>query len=96
MSLDSLLETIAANPSDPATLDQMREFVGAAPFEQTEALFDRLDPSRLPRAVGQTLLASTRLAGYTSQARSDFLERFLRNLPPADRWAVRRACCSCW
>lgn len=44
------------------------------------ALFERLEPSRLVRAVGQTLLASTRLDRDRSPARRDFLSRFLEDL----------------
>jgi hypothetical protein len=53
------------------------------------ALFERLDPSRLVRAVGQTLLASTRLSGDRSVARQDFLSRFLEDL--RSRGTVARA-----
>jgi hypothetical protein len=44
------------------------------------ALFERLDPSRLVRAVGQTLLASTQLVSDRPVARQKFLARFLEHL----------------
>lgn len=39
-------------------------------------LFERLDLSRVVRAVGQTLIASTRLYGDRSKTRQGFVSRF--------------------
>ena len=88
-SLDALLEMLyaASSHSDRshiapvldrllAYLDHWRTFSPG----RVDALFERLDPSRLVRAVGQTLLASTRLACDRSVARHRFLSRFLDDL----------------
>lgn len=89
LSLDALLGLLYAASSHrdrsriaPA-LDRLLDYVdhwNAVSPERVTALFDRLAPSRLARAVGQTLLASTRLACYRSVARREFLSRFLENL----------------
>ena len=88
-SLDALLEMLyaASSHSDRsriapaldrllAYLDHWRAFSPG----RVAVLFERLDPSRLVRAVGQTLLASTRLASDRSVARQEFLSRFLEDL----------------
>jgi len=88
-SLDVLLETIyaASSHSDRSriapALDRLLSYVdywSAASPERVAALFERLEPSRIVRAVGQTLLASTRLAGDRSMARQEFFSRFLEDL----------------
>lgn len=64
-------------------LDRLLSYVdywSAASPGRVAALFERLTPSRLVRAVGQTLLASTRLAVNRSDARSAFLSNFLEDL----------------
>jgi hypothetical protein len=87
--LDALVEMLeaASSHSDrsliPAALDRLLEYLdhwSASSPGRVVALFDRLNPSRLVRAVGQTLLASTRLAGDRSAARREFLVRFLDDL----------------
>lgn len=89
IALDALLEVIygASSHSDRSriapALDRLLAYVGywsVASPGRVDALFERLVPSRLVRAVGQTLLASTRLAGDRSAARQDFLARFLEDL----------------
>lgn len=89
ISLDALLESLygASAHSDRSrvapALDRLLAYVGywsVASPRRVDALFERLDPSRLVRAVGQTLLASTRLAGDRSVARKEFLSRFLEDL----------------
>ncbi len=63
-------------------LDRMLSYVdhwSAMSPARVAELFERLTPSRLVRAVGQTLLAATRLAGDRSPARSAFLARFLED-----------------
>lgn len=87
--LDDLLDMCyaASSHSDrsliPAALDRLLEYLdhwsASSPGRVTE-LFERLDPSRLVRAVGQTLLASTRLAGDQTAARREFLARFVEDL----------------
>ena len=81
-----MLET-ASSHSDrshiPPALDRMLDYLDHwRPSSPgcIATLFERLDPSRLVRAVGQTLLASTRLAGDRSVARQEFLARFLEDL----------------
>lgn len=70
----------ASTRIDPAllapALDQLLVHVESA--EDTAPIFDALDPWRLARAVGQTLLAATR--GNRSPARQAFAERFLAAL----------------
>lgn len=88
-SLDALLGMLYAASSHgdrsriaPA-LDRMLAYLDhwrSSSPERVTALFERLEPSRLVRAVGQTLLASTRLAGDRSAARQEFLSRFLEDL----------------
>jgi hypothetical protein len=88
-SLDALLTMLYAASSHgdrsrigPA-LDRLLaylEYWSASSPEQVAALFDQLEPSRLVRAVGQTLLAAARLAGNRSMARQGFLLRFLEDL----------------
>jgi hypothetical protein len=87
--LDALVEMLeaASSHSDrsliPAALDRLLEYVdhwSSSSPGRIAALFERLDPSRLVRAVGQTLLASTRLAGDRSAARRGFLVHFLEDL----------------
>jgi len=88
-SLDTLLRMLytASSHSDRSriapALDRLLEYLDywsvASPV-RVAALFERLEPSRLVRAVGQTLLASTRLAGDRSAARQEFLARFLEDL----------------
>lgn len=89
ISLDALLESLygASAHSDRSrvapALDRLLAYVGywsVASRRRVDMLFERLDPSRLVRAVGQTLLASTRLAGDRSVARQEFLARFLEDL----------------
>jgi hypothetical protein len=89
ISLDAVLETLysASSHGDRSrigpALDRLLAYVGywsVASPGRVDALFERLDPSRLVRAVGQTLLASTRLAGDRSVARKEFLSRFLEDL----------------
>lgn len=89
LPLDALLEMlyVASSHGDrslvPAALDRLLEYLdhwGSSSPGRIAALFDRLDPSRLVRAVGQTLLAWTRLAGDRSAARREFLARFLVDL----------------
>jgi hypothetical protein len=87
--LDDLLDMlyVASSHSDrsliPAALDRLLEHLDhwseSSPGRVTE-LFERLDPARLVRAVGQTLLASTRLAGEQTAARREFLARFVEDL----------------
>jgi hypothetical protein len=64
-------------------LDRMLSYVDSwsalSPARLAE-LFERLTPSRLVRAVGQTLLAATRLPGDGSPARRAFLAAFLEDL----------------
>jgi hypothetical protein len=89
LSLDALIEQLYAASSRhdrsavaPA-LDRLLDYVDSwSPVspERVAALFERLDPSRLVRAVGQTLLAATRLASRGSAARQAFLSRFLEDL----------------
>jgi hypothetical protein len=86
--LDALLQMLyaASSHSDRSrlapALDRLLVYVSYWGTEsgRVAALFERLDPSRLVRAVGQTLLASTRLAGDRSVARQEFLTRFLEHL----------------
>ena len=88
-TLDDLLDMLyaASSHSDrsliPAALDRLLEYLdhwsSSSPGRVT-ALFEQLDPSRLVRAVGQTLLASTRLAGVRTAARREFLARFVEDL----------------
>ncbi|MFO0762065.1 MAG: hypothetical protein U0359_36840 [Byssovorax sp.] len=89
LSLDSLLDVLytASSHSDPSrmapALDRMLEYVehwSTVTPEQIATLFERLDPSRLVRAVGQTLLAATRLACHASAARQTFVSRFFADL----------------
>jgi len=89
ISLDALLETLysASSHSDRSriapALDRLLTYVGywnVVSPGRVDALFETLDPSRLVRAVGQTLLVSTRLAGDRSIARQEFLARFLEDL----------------
>lgn len=64
-------------------LDRLLSYVDywtAASTGRVVALFERLTPSRLVRAIGQTLLASTRLAIHRSEARSAFFSNFLADL----------------
>jgi len=88
-SLDALLEMLyaASSHSDRSriapALDRLLAYVAHRSMSspgRVATLFERLDPSRLVRAVGQTLLASTRLAGDRSVARQEFLSRFLEDL----------------
>jgi hypothetical protein len=88
-SLDALLRMLytASSHSDRSriapALDRLLEYLdywSVASPGRVAALFERLEPSRLARAVGQTLLASTRLAGDRSAARQEFLARFLEDL----------------
>jgi hypothetical protein len=88
-SLDALLRMlyVASSHSDRSriapALDRLLAYLGhwsAASPGRVAALFERLEPSRLVRAVGQTLLASTRLACDRSVARQEFLSRFLEDL----------------
>jgi hypothetical protein len=88
-SLDGLLTMVyvASSHSDRSriapALDRLLSYLDhwrAVSPERVAALFERLDPSRLVRAVGQTLLASTRLSGDRSVARQEFLSRFLEDL----------------
>ncbi len=64
-------------------LDRLLEYVDywtdLAP-DRVDALFENLDPSKLRRAVGQTLLAATRLDGFRSAARQSFYARFIDDL----------------
>jgi hypothetical protein len=88
-SLEALLALLYTVSSDrdrsriaPA-LDRLLEYVdcwSASAPERVDALFDQLVPSRIVRAVGQTLLAATRLPRFQSNARSGFLSRFLEDL----------------
>ena len=87
--LDDLLDTLhaASSHSDrsliPAALDRLLDYLdhwSESSPGRVVALFERLDPSRLVRAVGQTLLASTRLAGDRTAARREFLARFVEDL----------------
>jgi hypothetical protein len=67
----------------PAALDRLLEYVdhwSSSSPEDVAALFERLDPSRLVRAVGQTLLAWSRFAGDWSAAREKFITRFIEDL----------------
>jgi hypothetical protein len=89
ISLDALLEALygASAHGDRSriapALDRLLAYVtywSAASPRRVDALFERLDPSRLVRAVGQTLLASTRLAGDRYSARQEFLKSFLEDL----------------
>ena len=87
--LDALVDLlyVASSHSDRSrvapALDHLLEYVdrwsGVSPA-RVAALFARLDPSRLVRAVGQTLLAATRLERHQSAARQAFLARFLEDL----------------
>jgi len=91
LSLDVLLEELYAAsscssrsyiaPALDSMLTHVKHWRERAP-ELITALFERLEPSRLVRAVGQTLLASTRHAGGCSIviARRAFLSRFLEDL----------------
>jgi hypothetical protein len=88
-ALDDLLQRLydASAYSDPSrigpALDNMLEYVeywSVVLPEHVVTLFDRLEPSRLVRAVGQTLLASTKLDGDRSSARQAFIVRFLEDL----------------
>lgn len=88
-SLDAVLRMLyaASSHSDRShiarALDRLLAYVDywrAASPERVAALFDRLEPARLVRAVGQTLLASTRLACDRSVARQEFVSRFLEDL----------------
>lgn len=91
-SPDDLLRAIHAASSTASrgdrarvasVLDRLRAFVEhwepRDPGRVAE-LFGRLDPSRLVRPVGQTLLASTRSRALRSVERRDFLARFLDDL----------------
>lgn len=89
IALDALLRTLydASSYSDrsriPPALDRLLAYVAywnATSPERVAALYDRLEPSRIVRAVGQTLLAATRLSGDRSHARQEFLSRFLADL----------------
>lgn len=88
-SLDALVGMLYAASSHgdrsgiPPALDHMLAYLDrwrASSPERIAALFERLEPSRLVRAVGQTLLASTRLACDRSVARRKFVSRFLEDL----------------
>lgn len=88
-SLNALLELLyaASSHSDRSriapALDCLLAYLGywnAVSPRRVAAIFERLDPSRVVRAVGQTLLASTKLAGDRSIARQEFLSRFLEDL----------------
>jgi hypothetical protein len=88
-SLDALLGMLYAASSHgdrshvPPALDRMLAYLGRSRVSSPghiAALFERLEPSRLVRAVGQTLLASTRLACDRTVARQEFLSRFLEDL----------------
>jgi len=88
-SLDALLGVLyaASSHSDRSriapALDRLLAYLDhwrASSPGRVAALFKQLEPSRLVRAVGQTLLASTRLAGDRSVARQEFLARFLEDL----------------
>src|SRR5690606_38775824 len=84
-SLPALLDLLyAASSSDERSriapaLDRMLEYVDHW-STGVDALFERLDPSRVVRAVGQTLLAAARQVGYRSAARQAFLARFIEDL----------------
>ena len=89
LSLDALLGMLyaASSHSDRSqispALDQLLAYLSywrTVSPERIIALFERLDASRLVRAVGQTLLASTRLGGDRSVARQAFLARFFEDL----------------
>jgi hypothetical protein len=88
-SLDALLRMLysASSHTDRSriapALDRLLAYVDHRSMSspgRVATLFESLDPSRLVRAVGQTLLASTRLAGDRSVARQEFLARFLEDL----------------
>lgn len=88
-SLDVLLELLYAVSSHSdrsrvaSALDRLLEYVdhwSATAPEHVVALFERLDPARTVRAVGQTLLAATRMSRDHLPARQAFLERFLADL----------------
>ena len=89
LSLDALLRMLYAASSHhdrsriaPA-LDRLLDYVdhwSAVAPERVSGLFERLAPSRIVRAVGQTLLASTRLTCNRSAAHREFLSRFLEDL----------------
>jgi hypothetical protein len=89
ISLDALLEMLyaASSHSDRSriapALDRLLAYVehwSASSPARVAALFERLDPSRVARAVGQTLLAEARLTCDRSVARRGFLSRFLEDL----------------
>lgn len=89
LSLDALLSTLyAASAHDDRSLvatalDHLLKFLGywsARSPKRVAELFERLEPARLVRAVGQILLASTRSGAVRSAARQDFLRRFLEDL----------------
>ncbi len=88
-TLDGLLEQLyaASAHSDRSrvapALDCVLAYVdhwSALSPERIAVLFDRLEPARLVRAVGQTLLAATRLDGRHSTSRQAFFLRFLDDL----------------
>jgi hypothetical protein len=89
LSMDALIDLLYAASSHPdrsriaPALDRLLDYVdhwSEVSPEPIAALFERLDPSRLVRAAGQTLLAATRLDGHRSAARQAFLSRFLEDL----------------
>ncbi len=65
----------------PAALDHLRRCLDNWHINSyNPILFEQLDPSRLVRLIGQTLLASTRSLVGQSAARQAFLSRFLDDL----------------
>lgn len=88
-AVDVLLEQLyaASSHSDRSrvapALDRLLAYVdhwSALSPKRVDALFEQLEPSRLLRAVGQTLLAATRLDAHLSHARQLFLVRFMDDL----------------
>lgn len=89
LALAALLEQLYAASSHAdrsqvgSALDQLLEYVDHWRMfspERLDALFDRLEPSKLVRAVGQALLAATHISGYQSAARQSFCGRFTEAL----------------
>lgn len=66
-------------PALDRLLDYVDRWSQVSP-ERVAMLFERLEPARLVRTVGQTLLAATRLACHDSAARRAFLSHFLEDL----------------
>ena len=99
--LDALMEQLyaASVREDRAgvgpALDSLLEYVERChtvrDLRSMDALYDALEPARLVRAVGHTLLAATWLIGDRSAARAQFALRFVADLELRQGRAVAAA-----